>query len=291
MKAVFHVPAWRRRAQIIRSLALLAGVTMASCLPARAHFQMLYPGESLRMHNSGPLELLAIFTHVFHGAPSMVMGPPKALYVVKQRGGDSRPEKVDLLKQAEKFDWRGGGKDPVPAYRVALPANEVRSLGDYVFVLEPEPYLEATEDKYIQQFTKTIVNVGGMPGNWEKPVGLPAEIRPLNKPYANWTGGVFRGVVLSKGKPVPFAEIEVEYVNRKPDFASKAWSGDQQINPSHSALGPMSLRADAAGTFTIALPRAGWWGIAALDVGPVKTHKGKKLSQDAVLWVQAFDVK
>ena len=285
-----HSASWIH-SRAARLFGLCAALTMASCLPARAHFQMLYPGESLRMHNSGPLELLAIFSHVFHGAPSMVMGPPKALYVVKQRGGDAKPEKVDLLKQTEKFDWRGGGKDPVPAYRVALPASEVRSLGDYVFVLEPEPYLEASEDKYIQQFTKTIVNVGGMPGNWDKPVGLPTEIRPLNKPYANWVGGVFRGVVLSKGKPVPFAEIEVEYVNRKPDFASKAWAGDQQVNPPHPALGPISLRSDAAGTVTNALPRAGWWGIAALDVGPVKTHKGKKLSQDAVLWVQAFDVK
>ena len=291
MNAFLFVLAPCLRRSIPRLFTLCAALMLAPCLPVRAHFQMLYPGESLRMHNSGPLELLAIFTHVFHGAPSMVMGPPKALYVVKQRGGDAKPEKVDLLKQAEKFDWRGGGRDPVPAYRVALPANEVRSLGDYVFVLEPEPYLEATEDKYIQQFTKTIVNVGGMPGNWDKPLGLPAEIRPLNKPYANWTGGVFRGVVLSKGKPVPFAEIEVEYVNRKPDFATRSWAGEQQISPSHPALGPMSLRADAAGTFSIALPRAGWWGVAALDVGPVKTHKGKKLSQDAVLWVQAFDVK
>ncbi len=34
-----------------------------------------------------------------------------------------------------------------------------------------------------------------MPGNWAEPVGLAAEILPLDKPYANWTGGIFRGIV------------------------------------------------------------------------------------------------
>lgn len=271
------------------------GMTLLGCvgLPgmSEAHFQMLYPGESARQSNSGAFDLFAIFTHVFHGAPSMAMAPPRALYMLKQRGDEGKPEKVDLLKQAEKFEWLGSEKSGVAAYKVSLPSAQMRSLGDYVFVLEPEPYLEATEDKYIQQFTKTVVNVGGMPGNWDKVLGLPAEIRPLNKPYANWTGGVFRGVVLARGKPAPFAEIEVEYVNRKPDGATKLWAGEPQVTAPHPALGPMSIRADATGAFAIGLPRAGWWGIAALDVGPVKKHLGKKLSQDAVIWVQATDIK
>lgn len=256
-----------------------------------AHFQMLLPGESLRMANSGATDLAAIFTHVFNGGPSMQMGQPRALYLLKQRGDEGRPEKVDLLKRAEKFEWLGDGKESVTAWKVPLAASDLRSLGDYVFVLEPEPFLETSEDKYIQQFTKTVVNVGGMPGNWDKVVGLAAEIRPLNKPYANWTGGVFRGVVLSKGKPVPFAEVEVEFVNRKPDLATRAWSGEAQFKTAHPALGAMSIRADAQGNIAIGLPKAGWWGIAALDVGPTKTFKGKKLSQDAVLWVQVSDPK
>jgi cobalt/nickel transport protein len=201
----------------------LKGVALAAALAApvaaSAHFQFLWPGESARMPGSGGFDLVAIFTHVFHGGPSMAMEPPRALYMLHQRGDEGKPEKIDLLKQVQKFDWQGSEPAPVPAWKVTLPADQVRSMGDYVFVLEPEPYLEKTEDKYIQQITKTVMNVGGVPGNWDKPVGLPAEIRPLNKPYANWTGGVFRGVVLSKGKPVPFAEIEVEYVNRLPDMA------------------------------------------------------------------------
>ncbi len=42
--------------------------------------------------------------------------------------------------------------------------------------------LTAEEDSYIQQMTKVIINVGGIPGEWMEPAGLPAEIVPLSKP-------------------------------------------------------------------------------------------------------------
>ncbi len=273
------------------AMVLACAMSLTLPLAAHAHFQMLYPGESARSANSGALDFLVIFTHPFNGRPSMNMGPPRALYMLRQRGGEGKVQKTDLLGQLAKFDWMGAESAPVTAYRFSLPSEQVRSLGDYVFVLEPEPYLEGGEEKYIQQFTKTIVNVGGLPGNWDRLVGLPAEIRPLSKPYANWTNGVFRGVVLGAGKPVPFAEVEVEFVNRKPDGVAGVWSGDPQVRVPQPALGPMSIRADATGAFTIGLPRAGWWGVAALDVGPVKKFKGKKLSQDAVIWVQVTDIK
>ncbi len=93
-----------------------------------------------------------------------------------------------------------------------------RSLGDYTFVLKPAPYYEEQEDKYIQQITKTVVNIGGLPGAWDEPLGLPVEIVPLDKPYANWVGGVFRAVVLSGGEPVPHAEVEVEFLNHEPQI-------------------------------------------------------------------------
>jgi cobalt/nickel transport protein len=45
---------------------------------------------------------------------------------------------------------------------------------------------------------------------------------------------------------------------------------------------------DADGRFTFGIPRAGFWGFAALGSGPETEHEGKELSQDAVLWVRAF---
>ena len=59
------------------------------------------------------------------------------------------------------------------AWKANIPRSEMRSLGDYQVVLEPTPYLEAGEGLYIQQFTKVMVNVGGVPGNWAETLGLP----------------------------------------------------------------------------------------------------------------------
>jgi len=254
-----------------------------------AHFQMLYVDESA-LTRAAETPMAIVFTHPFRGGPTMDMGTPRSFYVVSQRGEDAAPVKTDLSKYLQRIEWQGVG-NKASAYQAKLPREVVRSMGDYVFALEPEPYLEKEEDKYIQQFTKMVMNVGGVPGNWDKPLGLPAEIQPLNKPYANWVGGVFSGIVLSKGKPVPFAKIELEYVNHAPDLAAKAFAAAGAIEAPHPAFDNISVRTDAAGAFSIGLPRAGWWGICALGVGPLDKHAGKPLSQDAVLWVQAKDMK
>jgi cobalt/nickel transport protein len=157
-------------------------------------------------------------------------------------------------------------------------------------VLEPEPYLEKEEDKYIQQFAKLIMNVGGVPGNWSELVGLPAEIQPLNKPYANWVGGVFRGIVLSGASLCRFADRDrIRESCAQPRDQAFATAG--AVTAPHPAYGNMSIRADASGVFELGLPRAGWWGVCALHVGPVTEHQGKPLSQDAVLWIEAKDMR
>jgi cobalt/nickel transport protein len=52
----------------------------------------------------------------------------------------------------------------------------------------------------------------------------------------------------------------------------------------------LSIRADAAGQIIIGLPKAGWWGICALDLDDGAQHEGKELSVDAVLWIKAADM-
>ncbi len=254
-----------------------------------AHFQMLYVPESA-LDRGGPVSMALVFTHPFAGGPTMAMGTPLSFKVISQRGDEAKPVETDLKKYLQPIEWQGVG-NRAAAYEVSLPREIVRSQGDYVFLLEPEPYLEKEEDKYIQQFTKLVMNVGGVPGNWAETQGLPVEIQPLNKPYANWVGGVFRGIVLSEGKPVPFAEIEIEYVNHPPDLAAKASAPTGSVTAPHSAYGNMSMRADANGVVEIGLPKAGWWGICALHAGPETMYKGKPLSQDAVIWVQAKDMR
>ncbi|ATE78073.1 MULTISPECIES: DUF4198 domain-containing protein [Pseudomonas] len=269
-----------------RLLQALAAVTLG-CLTgaAQAHFQMLYVEETA-LPRADKLEFALVFTHPFSGGPTMTMDEPRAFSHISSHGG----EKIDLRQYLRPVQWQSRDNQTT-AYRASIPRELVRSLGDHIFVLEPEPYLETEEDVYIQQFTKLIVNVGGVPGNWAEPQGLPVEIQPLNKPYANWTGGVFRALVLADGKPVPFAEIEIEYINHSVDIEKNAFGQQDFVTAPQASFKSLSTYTDAQGVVTIGLPRAGWWGIAALDIGTTKTHKGKPLSQDAVLWVQARDMK
>jgi len=256
---------------------------------ALAHFQLIYtPQTALKSGQATPVVL--VFTHPFEAGHTMDMTTPQGFYVLSQRGSDATPQKTDLLSYLKPITWTSltnSGR----AFEAALPRQVTRSLGDYVFVLEPSPYLEASEDKYIQQYTKMVMNVGGLPGNWSARVGLPAEILPLDKPYANWTGGIFRGVVLGEGKPVANAEIEVSYLNHAPDLGAKRFTGAAQATAPQDSFANLSILANDRGEFAIGLPKAGWWGICALGVGPRTEHEGKALSQDAVLWVQATDMR
>jgi cobalt/nickel transport protein len=104
-------------------------------------------------------------------------------------------------------------------------------------------------------------------------------------------GGVFRAVVTSSGKPVPGAEIEIEYLNHEPQLDQKRFDPKGKVTAPQGSFATLSIRADANGQVIIGLPKAGWWGICALNLDNGLKHKGKELSLDAVLWVKATDMK
>ncbi len=114
-------------------------------------------------------------------------------------------------------------------------------------------------------------------------VGLPVEIEPLTRPTGLWTGNVFTGVVLKNGKPVPNAEIEVEYVN------------DGSVKVPNPTFVTQVLKADSNGTFSYAMPRAGWWGFAALTEGDKKMKRPDgslaPVEVGGLIWVKATDMK
>lgn len=132
--------------------------------------------------------------------------------------------------------------------------------------------------------------MAGTPTDWDSELGLKAEIVPLTKPYAIWEGGSFTGIVKSKGKPVADAEIEVEFLNADVDM-KKNTMGKSKIEAPQDAFVTMTIKANKDGEFTFAIPKAGFWGFAALGVGSDKEYKGKELSQDAVIWVEAKKMK
>lgn len=244
---------------------------------ALAHFQLIYtPVVNIERPSTLPFRL--IFTHPFENGHTMAMGDPiEFVYVHKGK-------KVDLKPTLRPITWTGSS-NAAAAYAAEI---KVKRNGDYIFCLTPSPYYEASEDIYIQQITKSFVNKGGIPTGWNEPIGLPTEIVPLNKPTNIMAGSTFSGIVLSGGKPVAGAEIEVEYIAAEPDF-EKNTPGTPRVSPLPG--GAVVAITDANGVFTFGVPRAGVWGFAALDVGPQEKHEGKKLSQDAVIWVRAYDLK
>ncbi len=272
--------------KLLFGLGVLGAVWMAA--PAQAHFMMEYTPKTV-LEKAEDLPFRLVFTHPAEAGHMMNMGGVKEFYALHQRG-DSEPKKIDFKHLLKEVTWKNP-ESSAPAYAALIPRKELRSMGDYMFVAVPGYYFEEEEGVYMQQISKLYVNVGGIPGNWNIPAGLPCEIVPLAKPYGLWTGNVFQGVVLSGGKPVPNAEVEVEYMSHAPDLAKNTLSAKSSVDYPNGIMVTQAIMTDANGVFTFGLAKAGWWGFAALGVGPETEHKGKELSQDAVLWIQAVDMK
>jgi len=248
--------------------------------PAFAHFQMIYTPEMART-KCGKIDLKLVFTHPYEAGHTMEMGTCESFFTIH------KGKKTNLLDTLKPITWTSltnTAKAWETTYRL-------RGMGDWIFCLKPAPYLEESEGAYIQQFAKIVVNVGGLPTDWDAEAGLATEIMPLNKPYNMLTGNVFRGIVNSNGKPVPFAEIEVEYMNHTPDMARNTFVKGENARTSPVFSWPTTIKANARGEFSYGFPKAGWWGFCALGSGPVTEFKGKELSQDAVIWVEVTDME
>jgi cobalt/nickel transport protein len=248
----------------------LASIAALIDAPAQAHFQELIPSADIVDETTGKtLTLDIVFTHPFEGGPVMDMGGPVQVGVLTDgRKQDLRPSLMPSPVS---------GKN---AYRATF---IVSAPGDYVFFIEPTPYWEAAERKMIVQYAKVVVDAFGAEQGWDSMVGLPLEIQPLVRPYGLWTGNIFRGVVRREGKPVPFADVEVE------------WRNDGTVKAPAGAFVTQLIKADGEGVFAYAMPRAGWWGFAAIDEGgeAIKSPTGEMVPVElgALMWVKAVDMK
>ncbi len=249
---------------VSRALAIcLAG---AAATPAMPHFQQILPDADV-LPDGGAVTLDLVFTHPVAMGPVMDMARPAAVGV--RAGG-----RVTDLAAALVAAPRGGAQ----AWRVT---HDLAEPGAAVFFVSPQPYWEPAERKFIVHHAKVIVDSYASGDGWDAMAGLPVEIAPLVRPTGLWAGNAFRGVVMQGGDPVPFAEIEVAFVN------------DGRITPPNDAFVTQVIKADATGAFGYTMPFAGWWGFAALLEGgtTLTAPDGTKapVEEGALIWVQATD--
>ncbi len=232
-------------------------------LPCSAHFGMVIPSDSMVVQGGNKeVSVDLLFWHPFEGT-----------------GMDlERPVRFGVIVNGKEMDLLGALK-PVQTsgHQTWTTTYKIKRPGLYTFYMIPQPYWEPSEDLYIVHYTKTVVTAFGDEEGWDAPVGLKTEIVSLTRPFGLYAGNVFQGVVLLKGKPVPHAEIEVEYYNQ-----------GRYASPNEYMV-TQTLRADANGVFTYAVPWAGWWGFAALNRDDQKI-KGKEVEIGAVIWVQFLEI-
>lgn len=236
-------------------------------VPGLAHFQQIIPSADV-LPEGGSVTLDMIFTHPFEGGPIMEMKRPAEVGVLS---GGQRKNLTDAVTKKSVGDSIGWSL-----------THTLKGPGAAIFYVTPQPYFEPAENKLIVHHAKVLVDSHASGEGWDELVGLPVEIRPLTRPTGLWTGNLFSGVVLKNGKPVPFAEIEVEFIN------------DGSVKAPNDAFVTQVIRADANGTFHYAMPRGGWWGFAALVEAdsPGKSPDGKDVpvEEGGLIWVKVTDM-
>ena len=156
---------------------------------------------------------------------------------------------------------------------------EIKTPGIYKFFVQPQPYFEPSEKKFISHVPKLIISSFGLEDGWDEPIGLKYEIIPLIKPFGLYAGNLFQGKVLHDGKPAINTEVEVELYN---EFGLKA--------PTNSHITQV-VKTDDNGVFSFVMNHKGWWGFAALiEEGELKYTDGKNypVENGALIWVKAY---
>ncbi len=240
-------------------------VTLAGS--AAAHFGMAIPSASTVEDAKGAtISLDFSFSH-----PMEMIGMPLVKPKSVRAFVNGKPEDLGPSLQASKVMDHDAWK---ASYTIKKP-------GVHHFVMEPTPYWEPAEDCFIIHYTKTCVAAFGEEEGWETPLGIRTEIVPLTRPFGNYAGNVFQGQVLLDGKPVPGAQVEIEYYNKDKKY----------VSPNEYMVAQV-VRADKNGVFTYGIPFAGWWGFAALNTAKEKIkHEGtpKDVEIGAVLWTEFID--
>ena len=233
------------------------------CGPATAHFGMVIPSDNMVMPDDNrTIKLNLSFSHPFERIGMKL----------------ARPQHFTVHHAGVTHDLSNTLHPATIMGHEALSCDyTIKCPGIYQFFMEPTPYWEPAEDCFIIHYTKTVVAAFGDDEGWDEELGLKTEIVPLTKPFGLYQGNLFQGIVKVDGKPVAYAEVEIEYYN---ETGTARAPSDYMIT--------QTIKADANGLFSYAVPKAGWWGFAALSTAAQKLpYNGvdKEIELGAVIWV------
>lgn len=229
----------------------------------QAHFQVIMPDNDI-VTTTKKQTLNIVFMHPFE---QNYMNMEKPNYFGYFMDG----KKVDLTNELKSKD--------IHNHKAWTYSQKFKEIGDYQFFVDPKPYFEPSEGKFIRHITKVIIDAYNAGEGWDIPIGLKVEIVPLVRPYGLYKGNIFSGTVLYKGKPVPHASLEVEHYNSTKLKAPT----DMHIT--------QVIKADSNGVFHFVMPKAGWWGFAALlkDNKTIKKDgQNYPVELGALIWVRAY---
>lgn len=244
----------------LRITGLASVIVLIMATAASAHFGMLIPDTDEVTQDHRSINMMLSFSHPFE-LEGMELEKPAAFFVVADNA-----EKTDLLGTLKPANVMG--------HSAWSTSYTPKAPGMYAFVFDPVPYKEDAENNYIRHITKVVVDAYGEGEEWAKPLGLKTEIVPLTRPFGNYAGNVFQGVVMLDGKPAPYTRVEVEYYNK-----------DGKRQAPNDRMVTQEVIADGNGVFTFVCPWKGWWGFAGLNAD-AKPYKGRELELGAVIWVE-----
>ena len=227
---------------------------------ANAHFLTFIPNtDNLSNQKQTKVDFDISFIHPFEQS-GMTMEQPKLFL--------NSLDKSIPLSESKKFDHKSWKS-----------SYDIKTPGVNKFFVQPQPYFEPAEEKFISHVPKLIISSFGLEDGWDTPLGLKYEIIPMTKPFALYAGNLFQGKVLHDGKPASNVEVEVELYN---EFGLKA--------PSDAHITQV-VKTDDNGVFSFVMNHKGWWGFAALiEEGELKHSDGKMypVENGALIWIKAY---
>ncbi len=247
----------------------IAGCALALLLaaPAQAHFGMVIPSNDMISDKAdAKITIDFAFAHPMEAEGMNLVKPEAATVTV-----DGKSESLLPSFKAVKIM----GHD---AFQVEY---TVRRPGIIQIAMTPVPYWEPAEDLYIIHYTKAYVAAFGDEEGWDQPVGMKSEIVPLTRPFGNYAGNTFQGLVLLDGKPVPGCRVQIEYYNEDGKYAAP-----------NKYMVSQNVKTGPDGIFTYSPPFAGWWGFKAMHTADQKIKRDgveKDVILGGVLWSRFLD--